>query len=168
MVLPEFKEAISNHNLLRARIILKDSLIVDPTFARFDEMLSYAERQSSSIIVPFDGGRLEEDPSKWDQDLMSVELVQLVNNFSKKRVDHLKRVISQVMVSNIQPRISEQKRENRKKALGEMASAGRKIKQITIEVSGKKGNRWSKEDIERMEEAAKKIVSSIEQYKNNK
>jgi len=42
MVSPEFNSAVKTGNLLRVRIMLKDSLIVDPTFAQFNEMLAYA------------------------------------------------------------------------------------------------------------------------------
>lgn len=102
MVSQEFKSAIANNNLLRARIMLKDSFIVDPTFSQLNEMLAYAKQMLPDLFVPFDGDILEEDTSKWNREVMNMELVQLVNNFSEKRIAHLKKVISKVMLVEVQ------------------------------------------------------------------
>lgn len=101
MLSPEFNSAIQNGNLLRVRIMLKDSLIVDPTFVQFNEMFAYARQTLPTILVPFDNGDLEDDCSKWDKDLMNMELVEIVNNFSEARIDHLKKVISIVLADKI-------------------------------------------------------------------
>ena len=58
MVSPEFKAVISKKNLLRVRIMLKDSFVVDPTFVQLDEMLSYAKNNLPGLLVPYDGGYL--------------------------------------------------------------------------------------------------------------
>lgn len=99
MISLEFKAAISVKNLLRTRIMLKDSLIVDPTFEQFNEMLAYAESKLSNLFVPFDGERLENDRTKWNEVVMNEELVKLVTNFSEKRVEHLKEVVAKVLES---------------------------------------------------------------------
>ena len=101
MVSPEFNSAIKTGNLLRVKIMLKDSLIIDPTFAQFNEMLAYARTELTGLIEPHDNGDLEEDRSKWDKDLMNIELVEIVNNFSQMRIDHLKSVISIVLADKI-------------------------------------------------------------------
>ena len=101
MVSSEFNSAIKSGNLLRARIMLKDSLIVDPTFAQFSEMLAYARRELPELLVPNDNSDLEDDRSKWNKDLMNTELVEIVNNFSEVRIDHLKKVISVVLAEKI-------------------------------------------------------------------
>lgn len=101
MVSPEFNSAVKTGNLLRVRIMLKDSLIVDPTFTQFNEMLAYARTELPELLEPFDNGVLEDDHSKWDKDLMNMELVEIVNNFSQTRIDHLKRIISIVLADKI-------------------------------------------------------------------
>lgn len=101
MLSPEFTTAIKSGALLRARIMLKDSLIVDPTFALFNEMLAYARRELPNLLVPYDDEILENDRAKWNTDLMNTELVEIVNNFSDVRIDHLKKVISVVLADNI-------------------------------------------------------------------
>lgn len=101
MLSPEFTKAINSGALLRARIMLKDSLIVDPTFVQFNEMLAYARREIPNLLLPYDGEILENDRTKWNTDLMNTELVEIVNNFSDVRIDHLKKVISVVLADNI-------------------------------------------------------------------
>ncbi len=101
MLSPDYITAINSGALLRARIMLKDSLIVDPTFAQFNEMLAYARREMPNLLVPHDGEILENDRAKWNTDLMNSELVEIVNNFSDVRIDHLKKVISVVLADNI-------------------------------------------------------------------
>lgn len=97
MVSPEFRATVSEGNLLRTRIMLKDSFVLDPTFAQFEEMLDYAKPYFPDLFDPFDGEILEDDSSKWDEALMNKELVQLISNFSKERVDHLKMVVAKVL-----------------------------------------------------------------------
>ncbi len=101
MLSPEFTTAIKSGALLRARIMLKDSLIVDPTFVQFNGMFAYARRELPDLLVPYDGEVLENDRTKWNTDLMNTELVEIVNNFSDVRIDHLKKVISVVLADNI-------------------------------------------------------------------
>lgn len=119
MISPEFRITISEKNLLRTRIMLKDSFVVDPTFIQFDEMLSYAETNLPDLLIPFDGTTLEEDVSKWDNDLMNEELVQLVNNFSYTRINHLKKVVAKVLESE-----AEQIRSKRNKQIRQQFSSG--------------------------------------------
>lgn len=101
MVSPEFNSAIKAGNLLRVRIMLKDSLIVDPTFTQFNELFAYARQVLPELLVPFDNGSLEDDHVKWDKNLMNMELVEIVNNFSEARIDHLKEVIAVVLADKI-------------------------------------------------------------------
>lgn len=97
MLSPEFKSAVAEKNLLRTRIMLKDSFVIDPTFVQFSEMLSYAKMNLPNLMVIYDGDYLEEDSSKWTSETMNEELVQLVTNFSDTRISHLKKVVSKVL-----------------------------------------------------------------------
>ena len=67
MATEEFKAAVEEKKLLRIRIMLKDSLIVDPTFKEFDEMVTYAEHQIRDLYEAFNGGKLENDETKWNE-----------------------------------------------------------------------------------------------------
>lgn len=77
--------------------MLKDSLVIDPTFVQFSEMLSYAKMNLPDLMEIYDGDYLEEDFSKWTSETMNEELVQLVTNFSDTRINHLKKVVSKVL-----------------------------------------------------------------------
>lgn len=101
MLSPEFSSAVKSGNLLRARIMLKDSMIVDPTFFQFNEMLAYAKRELPDLLEPYDNEILENDKSKWTTDTMNTELVEIVNNFSDVRINHLREVIGVVLADNI-------------------------------------------------------------------
>ena len=97
MLSSEYKASVSNRNLLRTRIMLKDSLVVDPTFVQFDEMYGYAEKNFTDLLDIYDDGFLEKDESKWNKDVMNEELSQLVANFSQQRIEHLKKVVASVL-----------------------------------------------------------------------
>lgn len=101
MVSADFQSALQKGELLRVKIMLKDSLLVDPTFVQFDEMLEVARNSFPEILVPHDGADLEDDRDKWNVDLMNMELVQIVDNFSKPRIEHLKKVIGVVLADKI-------------------------------------------------------------------
>lgn len=90
-VTQKFKQAVLQNNNLKTKIMLKDSLLVDTSFNQFDEMLRYAESKLMEFWVKDeeDDEILSDDPQEFD-----VILAGLVNNFSHKRVNHLKKMIS--------------------------------------------------------------------------
>ena len=112
MATEEFKAAVEEKKLLRIRIMLKDSLIVDPTFKEFDEMVTYAEHQIRDLYEAFNGGKLENDETKWNEHVMNEELVGLVTNFSKTRISHLKKVVAKVLKSRIEEINCERSKRN--------------------------------------------------------
>lgn len=95
MIANEFISAVDSKDLLMARIMLKDSLLVDPTFKEFNEMLAYAEGRID-IYEEHDGETLKNDASAWTKDYMNEQLMQLVNNFSRERVALLKRICGNI------------------------------------------------------------------------
>lgn len=97
MISPEFKKAVTEGKLLLTRIMLKDSLLLDPTFDQFDEMLLYAKSHFPNLFVSFDGETLETNETLWNCVVMDQELTTLVTNFSEVRVNHLKRVVAKVL-----------------------------------------------------------------------
>lgn len=87
-----FREAVTNGDMLMIRIMMKDSLLVDLTFNEFNQM----EKMTSGITdlyVEHDGREFITDKSKWNDEYMSKIMVQVVDNFSHERVDHLKEVV---------------------------------------------------------------------------
>lgn len=183
MVSQEFKTAVSDKNLLRTRIMLKDSFIVDPTFAQLDELLSYAKVYLPGLFVQFDGEYLENDKTKWNDNVMNEELVHLVTNFSETRINHLRKVVSKVLEPEIAkiyrkrrgqstgPSVrresSSQTREaTRRKALRILQNEGGKIQNIMTEVTSR--HTWKRSNVDDMERAAREILKAAQDYKNNR
>lgn len=188
MVSSEFRATISEKNLLRARIMLKDSFVIDPTFIQLDEMLFYAKTNLPNLFVPFDGESLEDDATKWNEAVMNEELVQLVTNFSEIRVRHLKKVVAKVLESEaakIRSKRTEQagqqncpKKSNEPPVRGGTSSSTKKFDQKTLEkkvikiydimTRAKSQGSWKSTDIDKMEQAVKAILREIKNYKSNK
>ena len=87
-----FTDAIKQNNLKGLRIMMKDSLIVDPSFEQIDKM-AMLTKDIEGLYVPHDGAILEEDSSKWDEAYMNKQMVRIVGNFSHERFNHLKKVV---------------------------------------------------------------------------
>lgn len=87
-----FKKAVEDGDVKIVRIMLKESLLADPTFEDFNEKSNYAS-SIGGIYAAHDGRELNPDESTWDDDYMNKLMSQLSTNFSKERFDHLKRVV---------------------------------------------------------------------------
>lgn len=180
MVSPEFKSTVSNGNLLRTRIMLKDSFVLDPTFHQFNEMLIFAKAKLPTLMEEYDGEYLEVNPEQWTYEVMNEELVSLVTNFSMVRIEHLKKVVSKVLakeaelirnerdsksIQNVSPSYSDFKKEKRQEALRKMRINAKRISQISNDVELNK--RWDMSNIKNLEIAAKNILDAVSEYKMN-
>ena len=88
----EFKEAVHSKDVLLVHIMLKDSLLMDPTAAQFHERERYASEYLSDLYDIHDGEELVDDINMWDEDYLSQQMVAVVSNFSRERIDLLKRM----------------------------------------------------------------------------
>ena len=87
-----FYEAVKSGNVRRVRIMMQDSLLVDPTFTEFNAM----EKAAASMVGLYDehdGKELVEDHTLWNDDYMDKVMVKALSNFSHERIDHLKEVV---------------------------------------------------------------------------
>ena len=93
----KFFEAVDEKNIGRLRIMMKNSLLVDHSFKQFNEMSKYV-KNIEGIYDEHDDKQcpFEEDKSKWDKKYMDKQLTRVVDNFSKKRIEHIKKVITYV------------------------------------------------------------------------
>jgi len=87
-----FYEAIQSGNVVRVRIMMKNSLLSDPSFAEFAEM-ERAAASMSGLYDQYDGGELISDKSQWTNSYMDKLMVKLMSNFSPERISHLKEVV---------------------------------------------------------------------------
>lgn len=89
----DFIDAVQEEKIIRVRIMLKDSLLIDPTGAQFDEMNKYAEDSMEGLYTEHDGDPLNFDVNAWNENYLNQQMVTVVNNFSKERIELLKGMV---------------------------------------------------------------------------
>lgn len=89
----EFLEAVQSGKIIRVRIMLKDSLLVDPTGAQFDEMERFATKTLNNVYTEHDGEKLNFDVSSWNEKYLNEQMVAVVNCFSRERIELLKNMV---------------------------------------------------------------------------
>lgn len=87
-----FKEAVKSGNIQRIRIMMKNSLLVDPTFREFKEMENAAASVKGLYDI-HDGKEFEMNKQNWNDNYMNKQMVQVVNNFSHERINHIKDIV---------------------------------------------------------------------------
>jgi hypothetical protein len=90
----EFRETVESGKKVRVRIMLKDSMLVDPTMRQFDEMLSFALSKISDLYDEHDGEELKYSSSEWNETYLNSQMVSVVSNFSNERVELLRNMVS--------------------------------------------------------------------------
>ncbi len=125
----EFKEAVSENRIVKVRIMLKDSMLVDPSFKQFEEMLEYTIKEIPDIFEEHDGEELLNDPSLWNESYLNDQMVSLITNFSEKRIKLLKKMVQTLYKSKISLN------ENTNSSKNESMSSEKKLG-IGITVSG--------------------------------
>lgn len=93
----EFKNAVTQNDVRLVRIMMKDSMVVNPTFTEFDQMMSLAKNMND-LFDTHDGEALNYDMSDWTKDYMDEQMVRVVYNFSKERLDLLKSICKQLFM----------------------------------------------------------------------
>lgn len=86
----DFKDAVAQKDILTVRILLKDSLVYDPTCRQFDAMLSYAESRLQDLYEEHDGEVFSRQEADWEKEYMNRELANVLTNFSRERLMFLK------------------------------------------------------------------------------
>lgn len=106
----EFKNAVKSKNIRMVRIMLKDSLIIDPTFKEFNEMNSWAKNNLKDLYDKHDGEVLKSNLDEWTEDYMNSQMIQVVYNFSEERITLLKKISEKLYSEKINQ--IKNKREN--------------------------------------------------------
>lgn len=97
-----FKEAVESKNLLTIRILLKDSLIYDKHFNRFNDMKKYLDNKNINIWMSDTDPFVEKPEYEWNKNLMNLELTKLVYNFTEDRVKYCQKIIQKLYFNEIQ------------------------------------------------------------------
>ena len=87
-----FYEAVQSGNVRRVRIMMQDSLLVDPTFSEFNAMEKVAAAMTG-LYDKHDGKEFIEDQTLWSDEYMDSVMVKVLSNFSHERINHLKEVV---------------------------------------------------------------------------
>lgn len=91
----EYIESVEKKDLLSVRLLLKNSLILDPSGKSFSEMLDYANEKLPGLFVDHDGESFK-NKNDWNKDYFNEQTVKVVNNFSKERVELLKQIVREL------------------------------------------------------------------------
>lgn len=86
----DFRKAVDAGDTQLVRIMLKDSLSLDPTFTEFNSLVKYAEAHLPDLYDEHDGEDFDLDKANWNKDYLNKEMVSVVYNFSKERIKFLK------------------------------------------------------------------------------
>ena len=182
MVSALFKEAVRNRDLLKTKIMIKNSFLVDPTCRQADEMIQYAKTYLPDIFVPFDGAYLEQDRNKWNVQMMNMELVELVSNFSEVRIQYVKHIVIYVLGGKFSDQENTFARQPKRSSIAIMSKRAfskvtGKIKKLAfpsdltiLKKEGcriqhvlervKKNDGWTRTDVDTIECAAKAILKA--------
>ncbi len=87
-----FYEAVQSGNVHRVRIMMKNSLLVDPTFEEFRAMEKAASNMDG-LYDEHDGKKFIDDRNAWNDEYMNKVMVKVLSNFSHERLDHLIEVV---------------------------------------------------------------------------
>ncbi len=93
-----FSEAIEEKNIRKIRIFLKNSLTSDTSFKTFNEMEAMASKVSG-LYDRHNGESFDLDKNNWNDNYLAKLKVELIDNFSHERIEHLKNVITYLEVS---------------------------------------------------------------------
>lgn len=88
----EFKKAVEEKDILLIRVMLKTSMLRDPTFNRFNELSAYAEKNVSNLYDKHDGENFIEDKNKWNTELLDLQQSKCLENFSHERIIFLRKL----------------------------------------------------------------------------
>ena len=96
-----FKEALTKNDILKIRLMMKNSLLYDPSFKSFDEMERLAEKYKVNIWQDSSVEVLEKRDKPWTIDDVNYELTAIVNHFTKERIAYLKNLIIEVYYRDV-------------------------------------------------------------------
>jgi hypothetical protein len=96
----DMRNYMQDGNVRAVRIALKDILLADTTFSVFDQMMADVG-SIPGLWDDHDDGLLK--PSPWTDDYMAEQMTQIVYNFSKKRLEHLKQVVRERRPAPLKP-----------------------------------------------------------------
>lgn len=103
MINKKFEEAVKQKNKSLIRLMIKNSLLMDPSLKEFDELIIVAEKGfKDSLYDKHDGEEFKSLNSDWNKEYLNNQLVRLIKNFSKERIDLLKKMCQYIYKDDIE------------------------------------------------------------------
>ena len=99
------KKAVLDKDKIMVRIMLKDSMLIDPSLNEFNEMILYAEKHIEDLYDVHDGEVLNQNPNDWNEDYLNEQKGNVVTNFSKERIELLRRIVIKLYASDNQTKV---------------------------------------------------------------
>lgn len=97
-----FKKVVDEKDLLMVKIMLKDSMIFDPTFQEFNALIAYAEKNLPNLYDKHDGEIFNDNKSEWNEDLLDHQQAILIDrNFSRERITFLRKLCRYLYADDI-------------------------------------------------------------------
>ena len=110
------KRCADNGEIKRLRYIFLDSLDVDPTFESYKEEFEYCCKNIPEMFEPYkELSPLKKDPSEWNDTYWIDIKMDLKENYSLKRFEHMMEVAKVVYADKIK-RIEQQERKEKEEA----------------------------------------------------
>lgn len=95
MVSEKFKEIVKNGDKLEIKVSLKNRLLFARDIDSFDEMLGYVRKNDIDIYEKHDNKNFpSEDSGEWNENLLDKEINNLLDNFSKERINNIRKLIA--------------------------------------------------------------------------
>lgn len=91
-----FTDAVLSGDKLGTKIMIKDILIIDPSLRDYNEMIKFAEENMPNLYDSHDGEMLKDSSAEWTEDYLNEQMVILIGNFSKERLELLKKMVQKL------------------------------------------------------------------------
>lgn len=167
MITSEFRQAVKERNLLRIRIMMKDSLLIDKSAELFHEMNKYAK--TKGIYVWTKNGEefdvLPED--SWDESLLNSELVKLINDFTVNRVNYCLRIIRKIYKDENKKKSNVKGKSKNDQEYQKILEGESQLHKILKRNENDKGRTWKDRDIKQIYISAKNIQKACERVLKN-
>ncbi len=95
----QFTDALESGNILQIKLMLKNSLILDSSGKMFDEMLNETIKKQPGFLEDHDGEVFKAEDA-WNESYFNEQMVKVVGNFSKERIQLLRQMTKKLFGSN--------------------------------------------------------------------
>lgn len=125
----EIKKFADNKDLKSLKYIFVDSLDVDPTFVRYEEEYNYCKSIPGLLEPHIELTPFTQNQAAWNEAYWTNLKMDLVKNFSDKRMMHMREVAKVFLATKIK-RILEERAASSRVAAAPVNSASRKVPQV--------------------------------------